>query len=106
MTATFHPDHRGVGEMLNSRMMRDAMRERAEVIRARAVALAPVSDEDAHPGRYKASFHVRVHGNGGATKDRAEAVVFNDSPEAFYVEFAHWGREPYRILARAAFQRV
>lgn len=107
MTATFRPDHEGVGRMLRSDWMEATMVKRAELIRARAIALAPVgsrSDGDAHPGRYKASFHIRSHSRGGATRDRAEAVLYNDSPEAYYVEFARWGAEPYRVLARAAFE--
>lgn len=101
----FHPDHYGVGEMLRADFMEEAMRVHAEEIKARAIALAPIGQEarDDHPGRYKASFHVRSHRRGGATHDRAEAVVYNDAPEALYVEYAHYGREPYRVLARAAF---
>ena len=91
--------------MLRSQFMQDGMRLIAEDIRLRAEAIAPVGHppDSEHPGRYKASFHVRVHNRGGATHDRAEAVVYNDSPEALYVEYANWGNEPYRVLARAAF---
>jgi hypothetical protein len=106
MTADFRPDHRGVGEMLRSQFMQDEMLRRAEIIKARAEVIAPVDEKGPHPGRYKASFHTRVSARGGATNDRAEAVVYNDSPEAIYVEFASWGAEPYRTLARAAFQRI
>ena len=105
MTATYNPDHRGIGELLRSEMMQRAMLQRADEIKARAEAIAPVDEKGPHPGRYKASFHTKVRGRGGATNDRAEAVVWNDSPEAPFVEFAHWGSEPYRILARAAFER-
>jgi hypothetical protein len=90
--------------MLRSQFMQDAVRARAEIIKATAIAISPVSESDSHPGRYKASFHIMVSSHGGATNDRAEAVVYNDSPEAFYVEFGRYGREPYRVLARAAFQ--
>ena len=106
MTGVYKLDHRGMGEMLRAPFMQEAMRVRAEEIKLRAEVIAPVGDAtkgDKHPGRYKASFHVRVHDRGGATKDRAEAVVYNDSPEALYVEYAHYGEEPYRVLARAAF---
>ena len=105
MSARFRPDHRGVGEMLRSGMIEGACVLYAEGIKAYAEAISPVGserDKDSVPGRYKASFHVRHHSRGGATNDRAEAVVYNDSPEAFYVEFAKWGSEPYRILTRAA----
>src|SRR5262249_49078398 len=61
-------------------------------------------------GRYRGSFHVRVSAHGGAPGryggSRAEAVIYNDAPEAPFVEFASWGAEPYRVLARAAFPRV
>jgi hypothetical protein len=92
--------------MLRSDFMERAMVEVAEGIMTRAIAIAPVGrGRDKHPGRYKASFHIRSHSRGGATNDRAEAVVYNDSEEALYVEFGHYGEEPYRVLARAAFQR-
>jgi hypothetical protein len=104
VTARYEPSYTGVGEMLNSDFMVEAMRLRGEEIMLRAIAIAPVGHPpDEHPGRYRASFHVRVHSHGGATNDRAEAVVYNDAPEALYVEYAHWGAEPYRVLARAAF---
>jgi hypothetical protein len=106
MTATFRPDHRGVGEMLRAPFMQDVMLRHAEEIRTRAEVISPVDENGPHPGRYKGSFHIRVSARGGATNDRAEAVVYNDSPEAIYVEYASWGAEPYRVLARAAFQRV
>jgi hypothetical protein len=106
MTAEFRPDHRGVGEMLNSQMMQDGMRAVAEGIKTRAEGTSPVDTRSPHPGRYRASWHIRVRAYGGATYDRAEAVVYNDSPEAPYVEWGHWGREPEHILARAAFVRV
>jgi hypothetical protein len=105
---TFTPDHRGVGDLLNSDGMRDAMDAHGQEIRMRAETIAPVYTGRGahHPGRYKASFHVRSHLHGGATNDRAEAVVYNNAPEAFYVEFGHWGAEPEHIMARAAFVPV
>lgn len=106
MSATFKPDHAGVGQMLRSDFMEAAMVRHAEVIRARAVAIAPVARKGQHQGRYKASFNIRHSRRGGATFDRAEAIVYNDSPESISVEFGHWGQEPYRTLAQAAFQRM
>lgn len=92
--------------MLRSQFMQDAMQLHAEAIRIRAEAISPVDTKGPHPGRYLASFHIRVHERGGAKNDRAEAVVYNDSPEAPFVEWAHWGAEPEHILARAAFVRA
>lgn len=105
MTATFNPDHPGVGQMLRADFMERAMVAVAERIKAAAEVTAPVSEHDAHPGRYKASFHVKSHARGGATHDRAEAIVSNDAPEAIFVEYGHHGREPYHTLANAAFRR-
>lgn len=105
MSATFNPDHHGVGRMLRADFMEQAMKVRAEEIKGRAIAIAPIGRDKSHPGRYKASFHVKSHSRGGATNDRAEAVVYNNSPEALYVEYGHRGAEPYRVLARAAFVR-
>jgi hypothetical protein len=107
MSSQFHPDSAGVGAMLRSDFMQEAMRTHAETIKQRAESIAPVAHtrrKDYHPGRYRASFHVRVQERGGATHDRAEAIVYNDAPEAFYVEYAHYGEEPYHVLARAAFE--
>lgn len=108
MTATFRPDHAGVGRMLRSDFMQAAMLDRAEAIKRRAEAIAPEGNRetDPHSGRYRTSFHTRVHDRGGATNDRAEAVVFNDSPEGYWVEFGHRGREPYGTLRNAAFRNV
>ncbi len=106
MTATYHPDHRGIGEMLNAGFMEGTVLIFAHGIEAIAVATAPVGEHDAHPGRYKASFHVKSHRYGGATNDRAEAIVYNDAPEAVFVEYGHHGREPYHTLANAAFRRI
>lgn len=102
----FRPDHRGVGEMLRSDFIQRTVNLRAELIRARAFADAPVDEKSDHPGRYKASFGIKTRTHGGATHDRAEAIVYNDAPEAGFVEFGHWGREPEHTLARAAFQRL
>lgn len=102
----YNPDHTGMGLLLESAMLMRVVERVAEGIMAHAIATAPVGDpsEDEHAGRYKASFHIRTHVNGGATGDRVEAIVYNDSPEAVAVEYGHRGAEPYHTLLRAALE--
>lgn len=102
--SSYDPDHHGIAEFLNSSGMLNLVEQVAGQIRDRAIATAPIGDprDDEHSGRYKASFHIRSHHHGGATNDRAEAIVYNDAPEALEVEFGHRGREPYHTLLRAA----
>lgn len=100
----YTPSHIGMGEFLNSGILMDVVEHAARQIAFRAMVMAPVGSPlgDEHAGRYKASFHIRSHRFGGATGDRVEAIVYNDSPEAKYVEFGHRGAEPYHTLLRAA----
>jgi hypothetical protein len=101
--ADYNPDHAGVARMLQSDMIHGAVLMVAEKIKTYAEAIAPVgNDDDPHRGRYKASFNIRSTHRGGARNDRAEAVVYNDAPEAFYVEWGQAGREPYHTMLRAA----
>jgi len=102
--SSYDPDHMGMREFLNSTGMMHMVEHVADQIMYRAIAISPVGDPvlDEHPGRYLMSFHTRSHHMGGATGDRAEAVVYNDAPEAIYVEFGHRGSEPYHVLLRAA----
>jgi hypothetical protein len=105
----------GIGELLNSDEMRRAMLKVANDIKHRAedLALAEIyggklsfgGEASWRAGRkhYINGFEVRSHRNGGATNDRAEAILYNDAPSAMYVEFGHRGREPFHILKRAAF---
>lgn len=103
---SYTPNEAGMRELLNSEMLMRVAERYADEIMNRAMAMAPVGDPavDEHPGRYAASFHVRSHHGGGATGDRVEAIVYNDSPEAKYVEFGHRGAEPYHTLLRAALE--
>lgn len=108
MSATYRPNHAGMRRMLTADWMELAMRNHAEGIKLRAEALAPVGSRgDEHAGRYKASFHIRTHVSYSAPGryggGRAEAIVYNDAPEAIFVEFGHRGREPFGVLKRAAF---
>jgi hypothetical protein len=101
--ANYKSNSQGMKEMLNSDGMLFAMTEVAHAIEMRAREIAPVGPpSDPHRGRYRASFVVRSHKHGGATRDRAEAIVSNFAPEALYVEFGTEGREPYHTMLRAA----
>ena len=100
----YTPHEVGMREFLNSEHLMRVVEHVARQIVERAIVMAPIGSPlgDEHAGRYKASFHVRSHRFGGATGDRVEAIAYNDSPEAKYVEFGHRGREPYHTLLRAA----
>lgn len=100
----YTPDQVGMREFLNSEMLMRVVEHTARQIMERAIVMAPIGSplSDEHAGRYKASFHMRSHRFGGATGDRVEAIVYNDAPEAKYVEFGHRGAEPYHTLLRAA----
>jgi hypothetical protein len=95
----FEASFDGIGRLLKSDMMKRAMEEHAARVMAAAVVLAPVSEKDKHPGRYKRSFKMRVGLN--ARRTRVEAVVYNDSPEALHVEKGTRNNNPYHVLTRA-----
>lgn len=95
----FDASFTGIGQLLRSDMIRKAMEDRANKVRAEAERLAPVSEHDRHPGRYRRSFHTRVGLN--ARRSRVEAVVWNDAPEALHVEKGTRNNNPYHVLTRA-----
>lgn len=95
----FNASFTGIGDLLKSDIIRDAMKDRADAVRAEAEAIAPVSERDKHPGRYKRSFGTRVGLN--ARRSRVEAVVYNDSPEALHVEKGTRNNDAYHVLTRA-----
>jgi hypothetical protein len=105
--SSYTPDHTAIGLWLNSGDMLALVEEVGLDIMARAVAKSPVGTEaegDDHPGLYISSWKIRTQTYGGATHDRAEAIVYNDAPDALYVEFGDYGREPYHVLLRAALE--
>lgn len=99
--------------MLNSFEMMEALRPFGEKIKMEAETIAPVYKGKYYgnargtrwPGRYKASFHIRSRRHSGLKGDRAQVDVYNDAPEAIWVEFGNKGDEPYHVLHRAAFGR-
>ncbi len=102
--SNYKPNEAGMREFLNSDILMRVVERTGRQIMDRAISMAPIGSpiSDEHAGRYKASFNMRSHRNGGATRDRAEAIVYNDSPEAKYVEYGERGAEPYHTLLRAA----
>lgn len=114
---TYRMDHAGMAVMLNSEMLRAPVVSTANRIRDYCQFLAAgliYTGELGHvttdyerrhqTGQYLGGFKVDSRRNGGVKHDRVEAIVYNDAPSAFWVEFGHHGREPYRIMSRAAFE--
>lgn len=94
--------YEGIGQLLRSPEMLAEMERRARKVKDRCIETAPVGGrKDPHRGRYKDSFSVYTEPLGGIHKDRAEAGVINDSPEALYVEYGNRGAEPYRTMFHA-----
>lgn len=88
----------GINRLLRSRMVGESLLARAELVKDRAVGLAPVGgDDDPHAGRYRDSFETGL----GERHGRAEAVVRNTSPEAIRVEKGNSKITGYHVLMRA-----
>lgn len=100
--ATFNASYSGIGEMLRSAEMQEAMREIAEKVKQRAEDTAPVGDpqEDPHAGRYKAAFYITT-GVQHRKTSRAFAEVGNTAPESAVVEFGDSEQEGQHILLNA-----
>jgi len=94
--ARFKGNYKGVGEMLVSDKMQDAMEERAEKVQSRCVANAPRDT-----GAYSSSFRVETGVRPGA-KPRAESKVINDDKAAAYVEWGTSRTPRFRVMGRAA----
>jgi len=87
--------------MMSSGMIGEALLERAGKIAAEAVRSAPRGGpDDPHAGRYQDSFHVGLHYN--SRYHRIEAKVWNDAPEALFVEKGTVNNEAHHTLMRAA----
>jgi hypothetical protein len=93
VTVRYRGDYDGLGELMRSGEMQQAMRQVAEDAMEYAASTAPV-----RTGDYKAHFSVTVTGEGGKHGNRAEADVVNDSDHAVLVEWT----DGYRTLQNAA----
>jgi hypothetical protein len=99
--ARFSPSYRGLGELLRSEAMEAEMVRRAEKVKARFEATAPVDETGPHPGRLRDSARVESSRAGGLKHDRAVATVVVEAPEAFYAEFGNRNVPRHRTLGRA-----
>lgn len=96
--SSFKASYKGIGQMLNSDFIQDAMVDRAEQVKAYAISISPQGDT----GRYRESFKIyrnRVLASGGI---RAIARLYNEAPYAAAVEYGT-RRKPRgeRILGKA-----
>lgn len=92
MGARYQADYRGIGEhILQAEWMRAHLVERAERLKAAAIAIAPEGDPsagDEHPGHYKESFEV-TSGVQHRKTSRVYARVTNTARYAAAIEFGH-----------------
>jgi hypothetical protein len=99
---SFTPNYKGIGEMLRSKSMLDAMVFRAEKIKTVAEAIAPFDPGSKDGTHYRDAFRVETSTHGGIHKDRAEAKVVNDDAAAFYIEYGTEDTPRFRTLGKAA----
>jgi hypothetical protein len=97
---SFELDYEGLGKLLRGTEMRAMLATKAEAVKVRAEAMAPVDKTGPHPGRYKASFKVETGIHEGKTR-RAYARVINTAPEAILVEYGSRNNPRHRTLGRA-----
>lgn len=97
--STYEASYKGIGQMLNSDFIQDAMVDRAEKIKAYAISISPQGSTS----RYRSSF--KIYRNRGliAKGIRAYARLVNDAPYAAAVEYGNRrnGFKGQRILGKA-----
>ena len=96
----FRWDYKGGGELLTADFMRAEMVRRANQVKARAEAIAPVG-EGPTAGDYKRSFSVSSGIRGRGRSRRAYGRVTNDDHAAFYVEYGTRNNPRHRTMGRA-----
>lgn len=96
--STYKASYKGIGQMLNSDFVQDAMVDHAEKIKAYAISISPQSS-----GQYRTSF--KIYRNRGliAKGIRAYARLYNEAPYAAAVEYGNRknGFKGQRILGKA-----
>jgi hypothetical protein len=107
--AKYKSSYEGVGEMLRSDDMLEAMAVHAEKIVDRAEMLAhvsPIGSQLSPSGLYKRSFRILLSKRGGRHFNRAEARVVNDDPIAYFVEHGTSKMSGDHVLLRAAMEAM
>lgn len=85
--------------LLQADWMVAEMRRRAERGKAFAENIAP--DAEPYGEGYIASFKIRTRKRGGHNNNRAEALLVNTSPHAFYVEYGTHRQRGHYIMTGA-----
>jgi hypothetical protein len=95
--SSFEASYKGIGQMLNSDFIQDAMVDRAEKIKAYALSISPTSS-----GEYRTKFKIYRNRGFVAGGVRAYARLYNEAPYAAAIEYGT-RRNPrgQRILGRA-----
>jgi hypothetical protein len=105
--ATYKGSYEGIGQMLRSDEMLEAMLKKAELVREVAediAAVSPTGSQLSPSGAYKRSFKVLGRKDGGKKGDRAEATVYSDDPVAIFVEKGTVNMRGEHTLLRALFE--
>lgn len=95
--SSYEASYKGIGQMLNSDFIQDAMVDHAEKIKAYALTIAPQSS-----GEYRTSF--KIYRNRGLVSGgvRAYARLYNEAPYAASIEYGNRrGQKGQRILGKA-----
>ena|ERR1700677_196629 len=105
--ATYKGSFEGIGELLRSDMMLEAMLKKAELVKGVAediAAVSPTGSQLSPSGAYKKSFRVFGRKDGGKKGDRAEATVSSVDPVAIFVEKGTVNMRGEHTLLRALFE--
>ncbi|MGZ6852468.1 MAG: hypothetical protein ACXVGC_00135 [Mycobacteriaceae bacterium] len=106
--SSFDADYQGIGELLKSQMIFDALYTRGEAVRAMAEATAPYDQHD--KTHFRDSFHVAKPGVDEDTgrerivpdgHDRVVVTVYNDDDAAIPIETGTSHTPAHRTLSKA-----
>jgi hypothetical protein len=102
MSADYHLDYRAFGEhVLNAEWMVAHMAERAERMKAFAIAISPFDPDDPDGQHYVDAFEVDAHTHGGVHHDRAVGILRNTDHAALAVEYGNANTPEHAVLRKA-----